>query len=61
MVELSEAKGNSSNNTKLQLEVHSYCLEQAGVSYTFACYLSVGHFFIPLADSKNLGRAAHLY
>lgn len=45
MVELSEAKGNSSNNTKLQLEVHSYCLAQAGVSFTFACYLSVAHFF----------------
>lgn len=31
MVELSEAKGNSSNNTKLQLEVHPYCIAQAGI------------------------------
>lgn len=30
MVELSEAKGNSSNNTKLQLEVRSFFLVQAG-------------------------------
>lgn len=47
MVELSEAKGNNSNNTKLQLEVHPYCIAQAGPckSHTFACFLSVANFF----------------
>lgn len=60
MVELSEAKGNSSNNTKLQLEVHPYCIAQAGVckSHTFA---SVANICILLTDSENLGRATHLY
>lgn len=46
MVELSEAKGNSSNNTKLQLEVQHYFIAQAGAckSHTFACILSVVNF-----------------
>lgn len=39
MVELSEAKGNSSNNTKLQLEVHPCGKAQAGAckSHKSAC------------------------
>lgn len=56
MVELSEAKGNSSNNTKLQLEVHPCCKP-----HTFACFLSVANFCVLLTDSENLGCAAHLY
>lgn len=56
MVELSEAKGNSSNNTKLQLEVHPH----AGTckSHTFAF---LANFCILLTDPEILGRAAHLY
>lgn len=49
MVELSEAKGNNSNNTKLQLEVHSYCLaQQKSVSRTF---MPVFEVFLLLTDS----------
>lgn len=60
MVELSEAKGNSSNNTKLQLEVHPSWIAHAGAcqSHTFA---SVANFCILLTDPEILGRAAHLY
>lgn len=57
MVELSEAKGNSANNIKLQLEVCLFIYSESVVSL----HIFNAFFIHPSADYEDVGCVASLY